>query len=196
MANLNAIHSLGSSIIKHLKLSFDSQFKDELSCDFQLFSSGYLAKLQGNEPNDTVSLFLYRITINEHLRNSVTPDQTFDGLPALSLDLHYLLTIWSDSASDEQVIAAWVMRELNSHSLIDVSMLSKEDGWRPDEMVQVIPAELSTEDMMRIWDSISPGYRLSLSYIARAVRIDSDRTDDGSRVVATRYKYGVLEKPQ
>lgn len=196
MANLKAIHSLGSSIIRHLKLSFGNQFNDSLLCDFQLFSSGYLAKLQGNEPSDTVSLFLYRITVNEHLRNSVTPGQTFDELPALSLDLHYLLTIWSDSASDEQLIAAWVMRELNRHSLIDVSMLSDEADWRPDEMVQVIPAELSTEDMMRIWDSISPSYRLSLSYVARAVRIDSDKTDDRPKVVATQYKHGVLEKPE
>lgn len=196
MANLKAIHSLGSSLIRHLKLAFESRSDDHPSCDFQLFSGGNLAKLQDSELNNTVSLFLYRITYNEHLRNCVLPDQRFDENPSLSLDLHYLLTIWSESASDEQVIAAWVMRELHTHPLIDVSMLSKEAEWRPDEMVQVIPAELSTEDMMRIWDSISPSYRLSVSYVARAVRIDLDRTDDGPRVVATRYNHGVLEDPQ
>lgn len=111
MANLRAIHSLGSSIIRHLQLAFSSRFDDQLSCDFQLYSSGNLAKLQDSEPNNTVSLFLYRITVNEHLRNSVRPDQMFDENPALPLDLHYLLSIWSESASDEQVIAAWVMRE-------------------------------------------------------------------------------------
>ena len=56
-------------------------------------------------------------------------------------------------------------------------------------MIQLIPAELSTEDIMRIWDALEPSYRLSVSYIARVVRIDSTRVEQVRPVVATRFSY-------
>jgi hypothetical protein len=40
---------------------------------------------------------------------------------------------------------------------------------------------------MRIWDALEPSYRLSVSYIARVVRIDGDASR-GLPVVATRYR--------
>ena len=72
---------------------------------------------------------------------------------------------------------------------MDVSSLTEDGGWAADDVVHIIPAELSNEDLMRIWDAIAPYYRLSLSYIARVVRIDPDSSDTGRPVVATRYQY-------
>jgi hypothetical protein len=46
---------------------------------------------------------------------------------------------------------------------------------------------------MRIWDALEPDYRLSLSYIARVVRIDPDETIEGREVVATRFNVAVPE---
>ena len=42
---------------------------------------------------------------------------------------------------------------------------------------------------MRIWDALIPPYRLSVSYIARMVRIDSERIPDGLPVVASRLSF-------
>jgi hypothetical protein len=42
---------------------------------------------------------------------------------------------------------------------------------------------------MRIWDTLEPNYRLSLSYIARVVRIDPDEDSDQRPVVAMRFDY-------
>ena len=56
-------------------------------------------------------------------------------------------------------------------------------------MIQIIPAELSNEDLMRIWDALTPSYRLSISYIARSVRIEPDVLQENKPVVATRYDY-------
>jgi hypothetical protein len=42
---------------------------------------------------------------------------------------------------------------------------------------------------MRIWDAIAPFYRLSVSYIARVIRIDADESETGLPVVATRQQY-------
>ena len=51
-------------------------------------------------------------------------------------------------------------------------------------------ADLSLEDILRIWDALGPKYRLSIAYIARVVRIDRPLTAPGP-VVATRF---TLEK--
>ncbi len=54
-----------------------------------------------------------------------------------------------------------------------------------------MPAELSTEDVMRIWDAIEPAYRLSASYVARVVRIEPDEDlESFAPVVARRDLYG------
>jgi hypothetical protein len=57
--------------------------------------------------------------------------------------------------------------------------------------VQLIPEELSTSDMMRIWDTLQPKYRLSLGYVARVVRIDPAEIPEQPPVVATRFNYAV-----
>jgi hypothetical protein len=101
----------------------------------------------------------------------------------LAVDLHFLITVWSESAAIEQTLCAWAMSQLHQHPIMDVSSLTEEGGWRNDDVVQIIPAELSNEDLMRIWDALAPDYRLSLSYIARVIRIDSADVPMGLPVV-------------
>ena len=92
----------------------------------------------------------------------------------LGLDLHFLLSAWAGNARDEHTIVAWAIRQLHMFPILDASSLSPEAGWGTNEVIQIIPAELSTEDVMRIWDALDPPYRLSVSYIARLVRLDPD----------------------
>jgi hypothetical protein len=47
--------------------------------------------------------------------------------------------------------------------------------------------------MMRIWDALDPSYRLSVSYVARLVRLDPDTLTSVQPVVATRFGYGLVE---
>ena len=97
-----------------------------------------------------------------------------------------LLTIWADNALAEQTILGWVVRELYSHQALSQSDLTPAGGWNADDVIQVIPGEISNEDMMRIWDALEPPFHLSLSYIARVVRIDPDVLAPSLPVVARR----------
>ena len=173
-------------MVTFLRNAYPSSFREKHPCDFRLFSSGELAQLEESNLSTTVSLYLFRITMNEHLRNKVPPSR---AQPPLMLDLHYLLTVWTDSPLAEHSIAAWVMRELYQQPVMDISLLSPDADWGKDDVVQIIPAELSNEDMMRIWDALAPNYRLSLSYMARVVRIDADESESGLPVVATRFQF-------
>jgi hypothetical protein len=109
----------------------------------------------------------------------------------LHLDLHYLMTAWAANPLDEQVPMAWAMRQLHRVPLLDLSSLSPDGGWERDETVQILPDELTTEDVMRIWDALDPAYRLSTSYVARVVRLDPDVDEElFAPVVARRIALG------
>jgi hypothetical protein len=46
-------------------------------------------------------------------------------------------------------------------------------NWAGHEAVQLCIPEMSTEDLMRTFDSLPVDYKLSIPYVARMVRIDS-----------------------
>lgn len=190
MANVFAIHSVGNSIVTYLRNSYPQALAglDMPDCAFELVSSGELA----GEPGDAtrITLYLYRITINEHSRQIHAATASTARPTPLGLDLHFLMSAWAGNARDEQTMLAWAIRQLHMFPILDASSLSPEAGWGANEVIQVIPAELSTEDVMRIWDALDPAYRLSVSYIARLVRLDPDSQRHARPVVTTRFAYG------
>ena len=190
MANPFAVHSVGTSLVTYLRDTYPAALRPNSGyppCDFKLFSSG---ELSGDVSNllTTLSLYLYRVKINEHRRNSNRLDRPADGPTPLWVDLHYLMTVWADNALAEHTVMTWAMRQLHLRPTLDVSSLSPEFGWTPSDTVQVKDAELSDEDMMRIWDALGPSYRLTVGYIARVVCVEDDEPFEGvSPVVATRF---------
>lgn len=200
MTNPRAIHAVGASLVSYLNKAFEIGGKDltgVAACKVQLLASSDFTKVDNVLDLPALTLYLFRITMNEHARNVRRPV----GSPVLdvplAVDLHYLLTAWADSAEEEQTTLAWAMREIYLHPVLDTAALNKDADWDPGDVIQIIPSELSTEDIMRIWDALEPSYRLSVSYIARVVRVDRDRGLDERPVVATRYGYtdrtGALE---
>jgi hypothetical protein len=97
--------------------------------------------------------------MNEHLRNTRKSSSALESNVPLALDLHYLITVWATSAAAEHTILAWTMRQLFLNPILDMAFLSSEGGWNAGDVVQLFPAELSNEDVMRIWDALEPPYR-------------------------------------
>ena len=172
----------------YLRNSYPESLRIAHPCDFRLLSSGEVTET--GDMGTTLSIFLYRVTINEYLRNvGRAHEPSGNGNMPLAVDLNYLMTVWANSALAEHSILAWAMRQLHLHPVLDISSLSPEADWTPGDIIQLIPAELSTEDIMRIWDALEPPFRLSVSYIARVVRIDADTISEARPVVATRYSW-------
>lgn len=189
MANIHSINSVGSSIMQFLRNAYPAELREAYPCDFRIVSSGELAE-NTDEFNTTITLYLYRVIINEHIRNaSISLNSGKNTQIPLSVDLHFMISVWADSAAAEHTLCAWVMSQIHQHPIMDVSSLTEEGNWSADEVVHIIPAELSNQDLMRIWDAVAPYYRLSISYIARVVRIEGDDSDSVTPVVATRYEY-------
>ena len=192
MANLYSVHSVGESLATSLRHAYPDALRTAFPCDFRLLSSGEMANDTANI-STTLSLFLYRVSMNEYLRNSVIVSEPPERSVPLSVDLHYLMIVWASSAEAEHTILTWAMRQLQLYPVLDTSSISPEGGWSNDDHIQVIPAELSTEDIMRIWDAFEAHYRLTVSYVARVVRVDADSIPDTRPVVATRFAVTDLE---
>lgn len=195
MAGLGAIHGLGESIIRHLRVAYAQARLNEQAlpaaqqvlpaCTFEQLGTGQLPA--SFAPGGTqITLLLYRLGVDPHSRG-LLPERQAPSRP-LPLELHYLLTAWSSTAADEHAALAWTMRELHRRPALDRSMLGPAETWDAEETVQLIPAELDTETLQRLWDGLAPNFRLSVGYIARVVRIGDDRPGpDAGPVVAVRH---------
>jgi hypothetical protein len=193
MANAAAIRSVGASLANYLQRSYDAvTFPGKPGCTFSVVSSGAIQVAADPHNAETeVRIFLYHVSIDPHLRNSgrlIAPDMM---PPPLSVALHYLFTFWSNSADSEHLVLGWTMLQLQTTPLLDATILSAEARWTAEEVVQLIPEELSTADMMRIWDTLKPEYRLSLGYVARVVRIEPEEEREQGPVIASRFEYAV-----
>jgi hypothetical protein len=199
MANLHAIHSVSRALVKYLRGSFPAGLVTPAPT-FELFSSGEQHDTAG--VGTTISLWLYRITTNEHARG-VVPTAGLAGASApLALDLHYLLTVWADDAPTEQTLLAWAMTQLHRSPQMDFSMLSDQlvlpgashpAGWRLDDVLTVVQESMSTEDLMRIWGAVDTHFRISVPYVVRVVRIDAEPIVEAARVVSTRMQFEKVE---
>lgn len=194
MANVHAIHSVGASIATFLRNTYPANSGGQAmpACDFALLSSGELAGTLDDATR--ITLYLYRVTVNEHNRQQRPGLMSPQQQAPLGLDLHFLLSAWAGTAQDELVPFTWALRQLYLHPILDASSLSPEAGWSAEEVIQIIPSELPVEDMMRIWDALAPPYRLSVSYVARLVRIDPDAIVEAGPVVATRFGHGTARR--
>jgi len=188
MASFAAIYSVGNSIAQYLQNAYPPALASSFPCQFKLVSSTQIAMEDQTALDQVLSIFLHRITMNENFRSATRLQDVPSRQPTVFLDLHYLLTYWGTSAQAEQTILGWTLQQLQSSPILDRSILTADGGWDPTESVQLAMADLSLEDILRIWDALGPKYRLSVAYLARVVRIDRTMTDAPS-VVATRFTW-------
>lgn len=189
MADYTAIYSVGNSLAQLLTNSFPPSLKTSYpNVKFQLVASSQIAEEDHTALDQIVTIFLHRVTMNENFRAATQIQDEPNKKPVLFLDLHYLITYWGADPQAEQTILAWTMLQLQSMPVLDNSILTPSNIWDPSERIQLVPADLSLEDILRIWDALGPKYRLSVCYIARVVRIDTGITPEPP-VLATRFTY-------
>src|SRR5689334_9881816 len=122
-----------------------------------------------------VSLWLYQVTRDPDLLNS--PPQRISAFETrcqpLPMYLHYLVTPIRDHEEDEQVLLGRILQVFNDHSRLRPSDLPDPLS-REDEEYRLTFEAHSLEELTRIWHALEEPYRLSVSYVAQVVRIESD----------------------
>lgn len=119
-----------------------------------------------------LSIYLYRVDFNKTMRAAWSAVGSIDGKGHLPLDLHFLLTAWATNAEHEHLVLGRTLQVLETNPILSGALLHPA-GWAPNDGVQLVLEEISTEALMRTFDSLPVDYKLSIPYIARVVRVDS-----------------------
>jgi hypothetical protein len=192
MANNRAIIAVCKAVIRLLETAYKAEQRAPLF-SFGLNLPKYSS--QSLPAQNTVFLSLYRICPNTSHRipsGRIMPDgkRQKNQLP---IDLHFLLTVWCDDADTQQVTVGWMMRILEDIPILPASHLNEEDGdvFRPDETIEVGLSELSIQDMKQLWEAMTDSkYYLSIPYVVRNVRIESDLPVAETKLVRERVLKG------
>lgn len=161
-----------------------------------------------NVDGNSLNLFLYRAVSNAAWANldppfAVRPGES--GLPALALDLHYLLTAYSSEAGDSTAtshrLLGAAMSVLHDHPLldggaIDAALAGSDVSGQP-ERVRITPLPISIDDLSKLWGGFATQYRLSVAYAVSVLLIDSRRPSNSPLPVLTRgpQDAGVVAAP-
>jgi hypothetical protein len=178
MASHIAVASTCEAVVRLLRSNFDPADFNNATLDFQVYVADNFL-----QPMDQgVSVLLYRVYHNGSHR---TPPGRVVGAQRqrtkLPLDLHFLLTAWGKTASRQHEIAGWMMRVLENNPTMPAALLNayQPGVFHDDESVEVMLAELTTEDLFHIWEvMINHVYQLSVPYVARVVQIESEELTD------------------
>ena len=143
-----------------------------------------------------VNLFLYRTSIDAAWRNQdppgIRPGEV--GQPPLPLVLSYLITAYGEN--DDEILAhrllGIAMGVLNDRPLLSRAQIASalpapgSDLENQVERVRITPDPRPQDEISRMWTTFGTGYRLSVSYDAAVVLIDSTRPVVAAPPVLTR----------
>jgi hypothetical protein len=179
MASFNSIPAAGKSIERMLNAAFGQApipVPTKTTRAFLVRSEDFdRASISSIIVRPALSIFLYRVDFNKSMRAAWSGVSHQDGRSHLPLDLHFLLTPWADNAEAEGAILGRTMQVLDETPILSGPMLHQTGEWAPNEAVNLLMDEISTEAVMRTFDSLAADYRISVPYIARVVRLDGRR---------------------
>ncbi len=195
MASFKGVQGALAALEAHLKRRLPDELRTgPVNAQVALLGSADIAQpLNGN----LLGIYLHRVVIDPHGRARAFPPQGTDSRgpqPELPVNLHVLVIAVGSSATLEADLLGWAMVELANESQLDVAEIAGTDAdWGEREVLTVTPEEMSTEDLMRIWDVFEAQYTNSVPYVLRTVRLRLRRPMTEGPPVTTRvFPGGVL----
>jgi hypothetical protein len=123
----------------------------------------------------SLSLWLYQVAPNEHLRNASMERTSDDGVeryPPLSVNLCYLLTPSTGSDEGDQLVLGKSMQLFHDRGVM--AMESTQVAGEGEEL-HLSLVQRTIEELAEVWEALQEPYRLSVCYEVRTVRIASQR---------------------
>jgi hypothetical protein len=77
-----------------------------------------------------------------------------------------------------------IARIFYDHAVLGFSELLGDQVWSPDDTVEIMMESPRVEELFDIWDPTDIPYKLSLTYLARVIGIDSAVPTGGGPVVS------------
>jgi Pvc16 N-terminal domain len=137
----------------------------------RLFRTEDLDTRKADVPRPTVSVFVHRVDFDKVTRAAFATSALPDGHPYLPLEIRFLLTPWADNPEDELFLLGAAMLILERRPIIGANLLDSSGDWELTEAIQVVMEDMTTEAVMRMFDSLPVDYHLSVPYVARIVKL-------------------------
>ncbi len=179
MADFTSVAAVGSSLERYLRLCFEERqpISDDKKTRVFLSRTDDLNKeVSALLIQPCLALYLYRVDFNKTMRASWSARGAVSGDSHLPVDLHFLFIPWAENAEHEHRIIGRVLQCMEDMPIFSGPLLDPMTNWGAHEAIQVYLEELSTEDVMRTFDSLPLDYRLCIPYAARVMVIDGKRS--------------------
>lgn len=193
MASYKGFQGALQALEEHLRRRLPDELRSgPVNAQVSLLGSADIGRpISGNR----LGIYLHRVVIDPHGRSRHFPPRGTDTggpQPELPVNLHILILAVGTSATIEADLLGWAMVELANEGQIDVSEIAATDSdWTERELLTVTPEEMSTEDLMRIWDVFEAQYTNSVPYVLRTVRLRLRRPlTEGPPVITRVYPGG------
>jgi hypothetical protein len=188
MAGFTAIAAVGKSLERLLSQAF----LDRPPVPSKPTAKAALIRTEDLDTNGLVNIIgdtgltilLYRVDYNKTMRAAWAQRGEDDGRGHLALDLHYLLTPWAGNAEHQHMIIGRAMQVIERVGMLSGPLLyepvlpatptyTDEPRASSVDSVQILLEEITTEALMRTFDSLPGDFHLSVPYVARVVRMDT-----------------------
>jgi hypothetical protein len=175
MANFASFSAVGLSLERFLSASFlaDPPVSGSTTSARLVRTEDFDPKNLGLVQKPFLSIFTYRVDFNKTTRAGWSAVGHVQGRGHLPVDLHFLLTPWANDADSELRVIGRAMQALDATPILSGPLLLPLGDFGPAESVQLVLEDVSTEAVMRTFDSLPTDYKLSVPYIARVVRLDA-----------------------
>lgn len=191
MATDTVIADVGDSLLKLLR--------EGMSDLVQPSSIVLLSPADVEGQNVSLTLFLYYIAENPHLKNNMSAYASDWEHPPLALDLYYMITAYTSvqdiaqKSLEEQRVLGRAMRLLHTNSVLHGSRLQGALRGSSD-VLRVTMNPLALTEMTSIWHAIpKQHYRPSIGYVVSPVMLRTGIESEGARVVSSQFDVGQQE---
>jgi hypothetical protein len=163
-----------SAVSQFILSVFQQEIKKEpfSGVKFKLFETADFAA-QRKSAQKTVSLFLYHVSRDASVRKMPPMPDTHGttGPPGLTLNLHYLATVWSRDAVAQQRIFGWLIQTLNRIPVITAGILDHYAAGgkaivSADQPIRLIEENYNAFEFGQIWARTGVPYQLSSAFTA------------------------------
>lgn len=119
------------------------------------------------------------------------PPASPGGAPrqSLALEMRFLLIAWFTDAERELQVLGSCVEILDETPVLEGPMIEPVGSAPADVQLIVSIDAISSEDMFRLWDALTPSYRLAIPYVVRTVRLGSRSLSDVPPVDAVARGY-------
>ncbi|HEX3908000.1 MAG TPA: DUF4255 domain-containing protein [Mycobacteriales bacterium] len=182
MATYRAIGSVAEALARLLEQSWNPALLGGIEPQFDV----YQGKDFGSPMVTGISVFVYQVTVDK-VQRTLPPAAPNHRRP-LPIVVSLLLTPWASDVSTEHDLLGWAMRAIDDSPVLSSAFLNAAVPavFGTGETVELVPGELSNDEIFQLWQVLPNSLQLSVSYLARVVRIESEIVDPTAGPVQVR----------